>query len=40
MVVEYCQLASDIPAASPEILNRLIELLKVCVYFLCYILSM
>jgi len=29
MVVEYCQLASDIPSAAPEILNRVIELLKV-----------
>jgi len=29
MVIEYCQLATDIPSASPEILNRLIELLKV-----------
>ena len=29
MVIEYCHLASDIPSASPEILNRLIELLKV-----------
>ena len=29
MIVEYCQLASDIPSAAPEILNRLIELLKV-----------
>jgi len=34
MVIEYCQLASDIPTASPEILNRLIELLKVwCIAF-------
>jgi len=35
MVVEYCQLTSDIPTATPEILNRLIELLKVqcCVTF-------
>jgi len=35
MVIEYCQLATDIPSASPEILNRLIELLKVwwCVIF-------
>jgi len=32
MVVEYCQLASDIPAAAPEILNRLIELLKVSLF--------
>lgn len=29
MVVEYSQLTSDIPSAAPEILNRLIELLKV-----------
>ena len=36
MVVEYCHLTSDIPSTAPEILNRLIELLKVwyCVVFL------
>ena len=36
MVVEYCQLATDIPSASPEILNRLIELLKVCLSVIFY----
>jgi hypothetical protein len=29
MVVEYCQCVDDIPSASPDILTRLIELLKV-----------
>ena len=28
MVVEYCQCVDDIPAAAPDILTRLIELLK------------
>jgi len=37
MVIEYCQLASDIPSVSPEILNRLIELLKV---WFCIVLHM
>lgn len=29
MVVEYCQFVDDIPTATPDILSRLIELLKV-----------
>ena len=29
MVVEYCQCVDDIPSAAPELLNRLIELMKV-----------
>ena len=29
MVVEYCQCAVDIPAVTPDLLSRVIELLKV-----------
>ena len=29
MVVEYCQCVDDIPAVTPDLLNRIIELLKV-----------
>ena len=29
MVVEYCECVVDIPSATPDILTRLIELLKV-----------
>ena len=31
MVVEYCQCVDDIPTATPDILSRLVELLKVTV---------
>lgn len=30
MVVEYCHCVEDIPTATPDILSRLVELLKVC----------
>lgn len=29
MVVEYCQCVTDIPSATPELLTRLVDLLKV-----------
>ena len=29
MVVEYCQCVDDIPSITPDLLNRVIELLKV-----------
>ncbi len=35
MVVEYCNCVEDLPAAAPDILSRLVELLKVTVIPLC-----
>ncbi len=32
MVVDYCSCVDDIPTATPDILSRLIELLKVRAY--------
>lgn len=29
MMVEYCQCVDDIPSAAPDLLTRLVELLKV-----------
>jgi Vps54-like protein len=34
IVVEYCQVITDIPFVTPEVLNRLVELLKVYLVFI------
>ena len=40
MVVEYCQCVDDIPSVAPDLLTRLVDLLKVsflvCSTGLCY----
>jgi len=36
IVIEYCQIITDIPSVAPEVLNRLVELLKVTHFTVCY----
>ena len=38
MMVEYCQCVRDIPSATPDLLTRLIDLLKVNVQFIVFLL--
>ena len=32
MIVEYCQCVDDIPSVAPDLLTRLVDLLKVSLY--------